>query len=510
MSFSPPQASQAFNKTRLRTPDAVSPFSGMCSLCTADCPGLCEIALAAARGKDIVYPTTTGDNQVASEKNYPIDYSHFNINGRVFGAQGAALDAEKTTVHHVDLSTTIGRNKPIKMTMPIILPALIKLNWQDYFAGAAMAGVICTIGEGAITKDPDLQFENGKVSKALKLKEMLGCFYDNYRGYGEIFLQVNYDDDMQGVPEYALVHCGAKAIEFKFGQSAKGTQPVNAVKNLDEALKKKMQGYLVLPDPTDPAVQAAWRNGAGDNFRTYGRAPIWSDEHLVKRIDELRRLGAEHIAFKMAGFDPDDIEHVLRIAAAAKVDLVTFDGAGGGSGYSPSKMMNEWGLPTVALESVLYEILKELHAEGLALPSVALTGGFTAEDNVYKALALGMPYISAVGLCRAAMAAANTGKNIGDALEKGTPLPPSLSGMGATKEELFRELPQLRAIYGEKANGFSAGAIGVYSFLSKVAFGLQHFMMLNRKFAMQYVNRRDVIPLTRDALDILYGRWMEY
>ena len=82
-------------------------------------------------GARSVYPTNTGNNQVASEKIYPVDYSHFNINGRVFGAQGIEPDMEKATVFNVDLSADYGTIHPVKQTMPIILPALIKLNWKD-------------------------------------------------------------------------------------------------------------------------------------------------------------------------------------------------------------------------------------------------------------------------------------------------------------------------------------------------------------------------------------------
>ena len=86
MTFSPSMSS-GFTAARNRS-KYISPQSGMCSLCTEECPGTCEIAQAAVLGKITVYPTTTGANQIASEKDYPIDFSHFNINGRCFGALG--------------------------------------------------------------------------------------------------------------------------------------------------------------------------------------------------------------------------------------------------------------------------------------------------------------------------------------------------------------------------------------------------------------------------------------
>ena len=226
MSYSPTLGS-VFNRTKMRDPSHVCSFSGMCAMCTADCIGSCEIGLSAVRGMETVYPTTTGENQIASEKVYPVDYSHFNINGRSFGAMGAPLDADRATIYHVGLEREIGTLNPVKLALPIILPALIKLNWPDYFGGAAMAGVNAVIGEGAVSKDPTLAYENGKVVHAPKLREMLDAFNKYDRGYGQIILQANYDDDAQGVPEYAIRECGAKAIEFKFGQSAKGIKCVS-------------------------------------------------------------------------------------------------------------------------------------------------------------------------------------------------------------------------------------------------------------------------------------------
>ena len=75
------------------------------------------------------------------------------------------------------------------MAMPVILPALIKLNWQDYFSGAAMAGVTCVIGEDARNNDPALKTANGKVSKFPLLEKALDCFNRYHRGYGQIVLQ---------------------------------------------------------------------------------------------------------------------------------------------------------------------------------------------------------------------------------------------------------------------------------------------------------------------------------
>ncbi len=64
MSFHPGIAS-SFNETKTRS-RSLSPQSGMCAFCDADCPGSCEIGLSAVLGAQSVYPTTTGNNQIAS------------------------------------------------------------------------------------------------------------------------------------------------------------------------------------------------------------------------------------------------------------------------------------------------------------------------------------------------------------------------------------------------------------------------------------------------------------
>jgi len=504
MSFSLPLTS-AFNDTKNRS-NILSPQSGMCSFCTEDCVGTCEIGLAAVLGARTVYPTNTGANQIASEKKYPVDFSHFNINGRVFGAEGVAPLSDQATVFNVRLEREFGVQHPVTLTMPIILPALIKMNWQDYFSGAAMAGVCCMIGENATAKDPHVKMKDGKFVHFPMLRTILDSFQRYDRGYGQIVMQCNSEEDVQGLPEYAIEKHNVAAIEFKFGQGAKGIQPVKQIKTLENALKAQAEGSLVRPDPSEITVQQAYANGICPNFYSYGRNPMWTDDYLISRVQNLRGMGLKNVYFKAAGYDRADLEHILRIACAAQVDMVTFDGAGGGSGYSPCKMMNEWALPTICLEEAVCAISCNLRQKGYKVPAITITGGFSSEDQVFKALAYGNNTVTAVGICRAAMAAAMTGKKAGD-LIAADKVPVHLKPFGSKVEELFGDLPDLRALYGKEANGFSPGAIGVFSYLNKIAFGLRHFGALNRKFDVNLFDRSDLVPLTRDAKELIVGKW---
>ena len=456
MVFSPPLGSSISN-TKMRTPANLSPYSGMCAVCTANCTGMCEIGLSALRGSEAIYPYQTDVNQFASEKDYPLDYSHLNINGRVFGAFGCAADPDVATFPNADLRASFGLTGKVKLLAPIILPAMAKLNWRDYYAGAALAGVLVVIGEDVVAKDKGLVLRDGSVADSPLLAEMVAAFRQYYRGYGDIILQANYDDEALGVLEYAIKELAVKSVELKFGQAAKGIQGMGRVPKLADAIRFKEMGYVVHPDPTDQSVADNYTAGIGPVFEKIGKLPMWDKEGLVKRVGRLRELGAEQVCFKTGPFDPRDLLHILQIASEAGVDLVTFDGAGGGSGNSPAKMMNEWGIPTLELESMVFAMLEKMKQRGFPVPQVAITGGIAMEDQVFKALALGAPHIKLVGIGRAAMAAAMVGKQIGDLAQEGT-VPKEFQRFGTTVAELFSGFRELKEFYGEEATAISTGS----------------------------------------------------
>ena len=102
------------------------------------------------------------------------------------------------------------------------------------------------------------------------------------------------------------------------------------------------------------------------------------------------------------------------------------------------------------------------------------------------------------------MAAAMAGKNIGEKIAEGN-IPKNLEKYGSTVNEIYSDLADLRYIYGKEANEFSLGAVGVFSYLNKIAFGIKHFAALNRKFDISYLDRSDLIPLTGEAKELIIG-----
>ncbi len=497
MTYGSPLGSPTTN-THMKSPGHLATVSGMCAACTADCPGTCDIGLSAIRGAEALLPFAADINQFASEKAYPLDFSHFAINGRVFGVEGLPPDPMVATYPNADIRASFGLSKPVPCAAPLVLPAMAKLAWREYFAGAALAGVPVVVGEDVLSKDPGLAIEGRRVVAAPLVAEMLAAFRRYHRGLGDIVLQANCDDEFHGLLEYAIARLEVKSVELKFGQAAKGIQGMGRVPRIEDARRFKALGWLVLPDPDDPAVAEAHGRGEGPVFERIGRLPIWDEAGLLARVARLRELGAERICFKTGPFAPRDIAVILRVASEAGVDLVTLDGAGGGTGSSPVRMMDEWGVHAVTLECAAHKMLAALAAKGRPLPQVAIAGGFAAEDQIYKGLALGAPHIGFVAVGRGAMAAAMVGKRVGEALARGE-TPKEFARFGSRIEDVFADYRRLKADFGAETAKIPTGAIGVYSYLDRLSTGLRQLMALNRKFALRFIGREDILPLTDAA-----------
>src|SRR5512143_1690338 len=105
MTLGKPNRSPA-TTTRNRVEPA--PCSGLCVTCLDGCPGPCEVGRSALRGREMLYPQPFSKVTAGSEKDYPIDFSHFNIQGTCVGAHGAAADSDQAIFPKVDVSTEIG------------------------------------------------------------------------------------------------------------------------------------------------------------------------------------------------------------------------------------------------------------------------------------------------------------------------------------------------------------------------------------------------------------------
>ena len=191
----------------------------------------------------------------------------------------------------------------------------------------------------------------------------------------------------------------------------------------------------------------------------------------------------------------------LRYGAEAKLDLLTIDGAPGGTGMSPWPMMNEWGIPTFYLQALAYNYCEKLAKRGIKVPDLAIAGGFSSEDGVFKALAMGSSYVKAVCMGRGLMIPGMVGKNIGNWLAEGN-LPNSVSKYGSTANEIFVAYAELEEKFGSKMKDIPLGAVGIYTYCQKFKVGLQQLMAGSRNFRLSTISRKDLMALTEDAAKI--------
>ncbi len=500
--------SSAATLTKNRTEGSVTPGSGMCVTCVDGCVGMCEIGKSAYRGHEVIYPQPFGVITTASEKVYPVDYSHFSIMGTAVGAHGIEADSDKAIFPNVNLEVHFGRDGGIKFRYPWIIPGIgstniAKNNWEGLAIGSALAGTGLTIGENVVGMDPEARFKNGEIMETVDLKRRVNLYKDHQiDGYGAIIVQANVEDTRLGVQEYAIRELGVEIVEMKWGQGAKNIGGEVKVTDLKKAQLLYKRGYVVLPNPTDPDVIKAFERGSFKEFERHSRVGMVEEEAFARRAEQLRKAGAKYVFLKTGAYRPADLARAVKFSSKYGIDLLTVDGAGGGTGMSPWRMMNEWGMPPVELHSLLYQFTKHMADKGEHVPAVAPAGGFTFEDQIFKALALGAPYFKLVGMARSPIAAAMVGKTIGKTIDQ-QDLPVYVERFGKTKDEIFVTAPELRKKLGDKEfEKLPTGAIGLYTYYERLAQGLRQLMCGSRKFDLSCIARDDIAALTHDSADI--------
>lgn len=496
-------ATRTFNRFR-----SVVPMSGLCSNCLDGCRGGCEVWLSSFRGREVLYPGPFGRITAGADKNYPVDYSHINIQGYAVGAkglsEGVAPGPDTTIFSNVSTETEYGWDRKVRMRVPVFTGALgstdiARNNWEHFAAGAAIAGITLVCGENVCGVDPGLELTAaGKVKKSPEMDRRMELYRRYHEGYGEILVQLNVEETRLGVAEYVLEKHKLDTIELKWGQGAKCIGGEIKVNTLERALELKNRGYVVLPDPAHPGNQRAFRDGALKEFERHSRLAFVTKEAFLAEVRRLRDLGFRRITLKTGAYSMVELAMAIRYAAEAKVDLLTIDGAPGGTGMSPWPMMNEWGIPTFYLQALAYEFCEKLRRRGVRVPDLAMAGGFSTEDGVFKVLAMGSPYFRAVCMGRALMIPGMVGKNIGAWLKEKT-LPNAVSRFGETVEEIFLLYEDLVEKYGNEARSIPLGALGIYTFSKKLEVGLQQLMAGSRNFRISTLSRSDLMSLTEEA-----------
>jgi glutamate synthase domain-containing protein 2 len=501
------EATRTTNRSR-----SVVPMSGLCSRCLDGCTGNCEVFKATFRGRELIYPGPFGEITAGGDKDYPVDYSHLNIQGYALGAEGLPAGViggpDTTPFPNVNTETEYGWDIKVKMKVPIFTGALgsteiARKNWEHFAIGAAISGITLVCGENVCGIDPRLELDSkGKIVSSPDMDRRIETYRRYHQGYGEILVQMNVEDTRFGVAEYVSRKHGLDTIELKWGQGAKCIGGEIKVNSLERALELQGRGYVITPDPSSQTIQQAFKDGAVKEFERHSRLGFIDEESFYAEVKRLRDLGFKRITLKTGAYGLRELAMAIRWSSNAKIDLLTIDGSGGGTGMSPWRMMEEWGMPSLYLHAAAYEFCRKLADKGERVPDIAFAGGFSSEDGVFKALALGAPFTKAVCMGRALMIPGMVGKNIEQWL-KDDKLPNTVSQFGSTPEEIFVCYEDVKNIVGAgEMKNIPLGAVGIYSFCEKIRVGLQQFMAGARCFSVPAITRRELMSLTEECAKV--------
>ena len=505
--------------------------SGLCTLCDSACKGKCETWLSCLEGRKMLYPrrfgySTSGANHVVSSG---IGYHGLRIQGYPYGSKGLSEgmtdNPDDCTFTNVNIETSFGNEIRTKCRVPIMTGALgstfiAARYWPSFAVGAALAGFPIVVGENVVGVDKESELKSGKITKAPELERRIDYFLRYYDGYGAIIVQMNVEDTRNGVAEYLAEKYGNDVIiELKWGQGAKDIGGEIQVTDIKYAQFLKDRGYIVDPDPYDPIVITKYGKRAITSFARHSRLGS-TDQHSVDKVREefmasvayLRKLGFKRISLKTGAYGMEGLAMAIRFSADAQLDLLTIDGAGGGTGMSPWNMMQHWGVPSLPLHAKAYEYAQVLEKKGIKVPDLSFAGGFAREDHLFKSIALGAPYAKLVCLGRAPMIAGFLGSNIEAVLQPERKaelnghweaLPPSVTEYGKYPEEIFSEWERIQSKIGaDEMKNIPYGAVAMCGYADKLAGGLQQFMAGARKFNLSEISRSDLISSNRETEEV--------
>lgn len=502
--------------------------SGLCTLCQSDCKGKCETWLSSLKGRKLLYPRDFGSitSGSANTTHVGVSYNSLRIQGYNYGscgmAPGLSHSEDDCIFPNVSIETSFGNEIKTKARIPILSGALgstfiAAKYWESFAVGAALVGFPIVVGENVVGVDREAVLENGKIVKAPELDRRIDTFLRYYDGYGAIIVQLNVEDTRNGVAEYVIDKYGDKVIiELKWGQGAKDIGGEIQVTSLDYAMFLKERGYVVDPDPTVPEVQEAFKAGSVKAFARHSRLGFTSlssvdkvKSAFMESVDYLRGLGYKRISLKTGSYGMEALAMAIKFASEAKLDLLTIDGSGGGTGMSPWNMMESWGVPSIHLHAKAYEYAKYLSDKGEHVVDLAFGGGLAKEDQIFKALALGAPFTKLVCMGRSLMIPGFLGSNIEGAINperkaavngNWDELPKTVSAFGIKPEEIFAGYYDVQKKVGaDEMKNIPFGALAMWTLADKLGAGLQQLLAGARKFNLNELTRNELFSANRET-----------
>jgi hypothetical protein len=362
--------------------------------------------------------------------------------------------------------------------------------------GAALSGLTLGCGENVCGTDPGLELNGrGKIVLAPEIDRRIETYKRYHRGFGEILVQMNAEDARLGVAEYVIEKHGLEAIELKWGELAGIGE--SRVLSLERALEWKRRGAIVTPNPSDPVIQAGLsvrrdqgirppqpprvfgRRGIRGRVLTAARTGIPAD-HRQSRSLRSGRTGVGTEVVQQGEDRPVDDRRCGRRHEWEPLGQRRTAG-----GYWRSICTRRRPRSPIGWRP-----------RGSGWPTWQWRGGFRAEDDLFKCLALGGPHVKAACVDCAPMIPDMAGESTGGWVEGGNPTRPAAEETSAGWEQV------VELVGREEMLRIPPGAVGIYSRIQMLRGGLQRRMAGAGCFHVAAITRERLVSLTRQCADV--------
>lgn len=310
-----------------------------------------------------------GSHPWSSQKNYP-DFNDLQIMPKLFGGYEKAQELGRDPVYSdVETKTIIGGFASYKPTVVNAMgstPAAHKTA-ELVAVAAAKQGIPYVIGENVMVT-------HGQE----RIEELINLYHTHQMpGYGGVIVQGNANEIALDIFDKAVAY-GADAIEIKLGQGAKpGLGGESFIDDPAEVERFRKLGYYV-----EEIEDGKWLR--------HSAAGTPTPESLIEQVQTLKEAYNLPVWAKLGGYN--DIDEIIYTLAEAGVDNITIDGSEGGTGMAPIDIMEQVGLPTLALLTKASDALnhyKDINETLTEFPTLTVSGGIYKGSHGVKALALG-------------------------------------------------------------------------------------------------------------------------
>ncbi len=241
----------------------------------------------------MLYPQPFGNVTAGGDKDYPVDYSHFNIQGTCV-ARSLRGRFGQGHLPRVDVSAEIGVKDKVKLSFPAFTgpwlhrdrPGALGIHGHR----AAISGIIIVCGENVCVWTPNAEIKGGRVVRSPEMERRVKIFKQWYQGKGDIIVQANVEDGRLGCRSTSSRNWGSSPSNSSGARGQKHRRRGQAA-HPGTGPTASQPGYIVLPDPLEATTEERYHAKGIKEFERHSRLGMVVEEDFYKTVEHLRHVG---------------------------------------------------------------------------------------------------------------------------------------------------------------------------------------------------------------------------